>query len=94
MSFTGIWKWDARAGQMVRISERIPHVSQNDWVSHVPEGGYYSRNLQTYVRDRTHKRQVMAAQGVREVETGEKFRRKTPEQKRMERRAALERILP
>jgi len=65
MSYTGVYKYDKTTGQVVLISERTPDVQVFD--VHVPEGGYYSDNLQTFVQSRQHKRELLKAQGLRET---------------------------
>jgi hypothetical protein len=94
MSSTGTWKWDRDLGRLVQVSRRVPNVSFNDHVCNVPSGGYFSENLGSFVEDRSHKRRLMEARGVREVETGEKFSRKSAAEKSAARRRFFEAALP
>ena len=65
MSKTGTYVYVKGEG-LVKVSDRVPNVQVFDCF--VPDGGYYSDNLETYVESRAHKRQLMAAQGVHEKE--------------------------
>ena len=65
MSNTGRYKYDPTSGRVVKVSERIPHISVFDCFC--PEGGYFSENLGSFVRSRTHKRELLESQGLRET---------------------------
>lgn len=62
---TGTYKWDPEKGEMVKISDRA-HVA-HAFDCYVPEGGYYSDNLGTFVESRAHKRRLMKEQNVKEA---------------------------
>lgn len=65
-STTGVYKYDSMNDQMVRIDNRgIPDVGVFD--CYVPDGGYYSDNLECFIESREHKRQVLAAKGLTEI---------------------------
>jgi hypothetical protein len=97
MSKSGTYRWDAQQGKMIKISDRIPNVSSLDNVAAVPNGGYYSEQLGTFIESKQQKKRVMERQGVRQVEPGEKMtgaRVKTAAEKKAERRKVIEQCLP
>lgn len=67
MSNTGIYKVDPKTGKVVKISNRIPHVSFDDVSLPPGKDSYYSPNLGCEIRSRRHKRDVLRRQGLIEV---------------------------
>lgn len=65
MSYTGRYKYNPKTGEVEKISDEIPNVCVFD--CYVPEGGYYSSNLETFVGSRRDKRQILKEKGLREV---------------------------
>lgn len=84
-SKTGTYRLNPQTQKMEKISDRIPAVSF-DSVS-LPagehrEGGYYSENLDCFIRSRRHKRDVLKRMGLAEVaDSGshQEFVKKQPE---------------
>jgi hypothetical protein len=64
MNKTGRYVFDKAKGEFVRVSDRPPNVQVFDCF--VPEGGYYSENLGTFVESRSQKRRILKERGLAE----------------------------
>ena len=64
---TGTYVFDKKLGRLVKISDKA-HCPPVDVTC--PASGYYSENLETFVRSRRHKKQLLKERGLAEAYDG------------------------
>jgi hypothetical protein len=69
MSYTGRYKYNKETGKVERVSDLTPNVA-GVFDCYCPEGGYYSEHLGTFIRSRTHKRELLRSKGLAENVSG------------------------